>query len=759
LIGDSANLSRTFSSAGNRKTWTFSFWLKRTTLGAQYYIFDASGTTNNYIRLSTTDLFQVAIGATVLSTTEVFRDPGAWLHCVFAMDTGNAIAALRQRLWVNNVQQTLSGTFALDTQTTINNNEAHSIGRETGGANYLGGYLTEIHFVDGQALTPSSFGETNSTTGVWVPKSFSGSYGTNGFKLNFSDNSNTTAATLGADSSGNGLNWTPNNFSVTAGVGNDSLTDTPTNYGTDTGAGGEVRANYATLNPLDVSSNSPTWSNGNLDFVGSASASNHGVSRTTIAQTSGKFRAEFTLITVGGTYPQVGVLSVDTLINVANPYLGSFAKGYAYWSDGSLQNNASSWATVSTFTTNDVIGVELDLDNLTVRFFKNGVAQDTGARAISASTTGYCFAADTLNNGKWSCNFGQRPFVYAGTSGFKALCTQNLPTPTIIKPSVQFDIDTYVGTGAGAGSPAARTKTGVGFSPDLLWFKSRSQATDNAFYDSVRGATLQLESNTTTAETTESQGVTAFNSDGYTIGTLAQINDGTGGNRTFVSWMWNEGTILDILTYTGDGGGNRSISHSLGAVPCFIVTSRRDNTSAYKLTWHRSFGVQDYIALNTTSEKNFAGALTTTFGGSGAVAPTSTAFNVGSDANINSNGATYVAYLFAEVDGFSRIGSYTGNGSADGPFVWCGFRPKFVMYKRTDATAYWRMFDSVRQTYNPINTVSYPNDALAESTTDGVDFLSNGFKVRTTDTGANASGGTYIFIAFAENPFKYARAF
>jgi len=236
---DSAYLNRTPASAGNRRTWTWSGWVKRTTLSSTGTIFSAGTSSGANIYALQTVGDQLAIrfdqeASGNVTTTQVFRDASAWYHFVFAIDTTQATSSNRVKIYVNGSQITAFGTATYPSQnfdTAMNNNVAHQIGlRGYQPDLYLNSYLTEINFVDGQALTPSDFGETDSATGVWKPKKFSGTYGTNGFYLNFSDNSNTTSTTLGKDSSGNGNNWTPSGFSVASGVGNDSLVDTPTSY-------------------------------------------------------------------------------------------------------------------------------------------------------------------------------------------------------------------------------------------------------------------------------------------------------------------------------------------------------------------------------------------------------------------------------------------------------------------------------------------------------------------------------------------------
>jgi hypothetical protein len=382
---DTAYLNRTPGSAGNRKTWTWSGWIKRSGLAAFQGLFGAGTTSPAYdsLRFTDTDTLQFFTGGAVtvtLATSAVFRDPSAWYHVVLALDTTQATNTNRVKLYVNNIQQTLTGTYPnQNTDWNINNTITHSIGAMyvTSPSLYFNGYMTEVNFIDGQALTPSSFGETDTNTGVWKPKAYSGTYGTNGFELNFSDNSNTTAATLGKDSSGNGNNWTPNNFSVTAGAGNDSLVDSPTSYGTDAGVGGEVRGNYCTVNPLDKLS-TVTLTNGNLDI---ATGSGNGGARGTIAVTSGKWYWEVTPTDVTGG-AAIGIWDTSEALS---GNVGSTAKSWSYWSNGQKQNNNSQTSYGASYTTNDVIGVALDMDAGTVTFYKNNSSQGTAFSSLSGT--------------------------------------------------------------------------------------------------------------------------------------------------------------------------------------------------------------------------------------------------------------------------------------------------------------------------------------------------------------------------------------
>jgi hypothetical protein len=778
---DTAYLNRTPATATNRRTWTWSAWIKRSGIvnasvdwrlfecrPSAYTIFDI---TNSAATYPNTLRFLDNNGA-IVQTTPLYRDVSAWYHIVLAIDTTQATDSNRLKIYVNGVQVTSFTSSTYPTQNLemqINTANTHDIGRDPagGGAGYYDGYMTEINFIDGQQLTPTSFGYVNPTTGIWSPAKYVGAYGTNGFYLNFSDNSNTTAATLGADYSGNGNNWTPNNFSVTAGAGNDSLVDSPTSYGTDTGVGGEVRGNYCTLNPL--ANGGGTLTNGNLDAKGTGpgTATWQGI-QSTIGMSSGKWYCEVTCLDISSTNKRVmiGLARFNASITT---YPGGDANGWGYFdAGGNKYNNATGSAYGADYSTGDVIGVAFDADVGTLTFYKNNTSQGV---AFSSLTNGpYFFSVGVydsgLGTGSVAYNFGQRPFAYTAPSGFKALCTQNLPTPTIgattaTQAGKYFNPVTYTGTGSSLGI------TGVGFQPDLIWVKSRSAATDHALYDAVRGVQKQLESNTTTAETTETTGITAFGSDGFTTGALAQLNTSA---ATYVAWNWkangagssntagsitstvsaNTTSGFSVVTWTSNGAsGIETMGHGLGVAPAMIITKNRSAVSNW-VTYHTSLGNNQYIALNTTGAASsftpYWSTSSTTWGQR--------------QSGIASNGDSVVAYCFAEVAGYSKIGSYTGNGSSDGTFVFTGMRPAYIMLKRTDNTSDWFVYDATRSPYNAASTRLYPDLSVAEDTggsTYDIDFLSNGFKLRGTGQ-INISGSTWIFMAFASNPFKYSLA-
>ncbi len=775
---DTAYLSRTPASAGNRRTWTWSCWIKGSaatssmfsasngSAGALYTRFGGNGGGIDIGQFNTVADFS-------LYTNAVTRDYSAWYHIVISADTTQATSTNRIKIYINSIEQTsLVGTYPTQNQDLfINSTNAHGIGRFENVGQYLNGYLTEVNFIDGQALTPSSFGQTNASTGVWEPIAYTGTYGTNGFYLNFSDNSNTTAATLGKDYSGNGNNWTPNNFSVTAGAGNDSLVDSPTSYGTDTGVGGEVRGNYCTWNSVGqytLVNGSVTRSNGNLESTDGGST--YGLaSFGTIAVTTGKWYWEVTLSSAGGTYASTGVVDLNSplgsniqtgIIYGANS--GNKGSGYQVFS------GSGSTAYGATYTTGDIIGVALDLDVGTITFYKNGVSQGVAFTGISGNYTPAVGDGQNSTSYTWTLNCGQRPFAYTAPSGHKALCTQNLPTPTIGATSTTqankyFDVSLWTGNG----SSQSITNSGA-FQPDFVWIKNRTTTYSHNLVDAVRGSSKYLESNTTSAEGTDTGVVSAFNSNGFSVGSSPSVNNST---NAIVGWQWKAngaggsntaGTItstvsanttsgFSIVTYTGTGS-NATVGHGIGTAPQMVICKNRSLSSEWYV-YHASLGTNKAIFLEQT-----AAASTSNLWWNN-TAPTSTVFSLGDQTGNNGSGNSIVAYCFAPVAGYSAFGSYTGNASADGPFIYTGFRPEFVMIKCSSTTGDWVMQDVARSPYNVSTNYLVANATTAEQTGQLLDFVSNGFKIRVAVSGAmNSSGATYIFMAFAENPFKYALA-
>ena len=328
---------------------------------------------------------------------------------------------------------------------------------------------------------------------------------------------------------------------------------------------------------------------------------------------------------------------------------------------------------------------------------------------------------------------------------------------TINKSTDYFNTKLWTGTGS------SNAITGVGFQPDWVWIKNRSATESHRIHDAVRGTNKSISSDTNDTQTTTTQDVMSFDSDGFTLGTETAVN---ANGQNIVGWNWKangqgssntDGTInttytsvnttsgFSISTYTGTGS-NATIGHGLGAVPKMILLKKTSGTANW-FVYHSTQGATKYLHLNTTSAVDTASSVWNN------TAPTSSLFSVGNSADVNGSGATYVAYCFADIQGFSKASSYTGNGNANGSFIYTGFKPAWIMIKKSDGSGdNWFIFDSKRAGYNVENYYLHPDTAGAEGTTDYLDIVSNGFKLRTSGSDLNGSGKNFIYMAFAEAP-------
>ena len=1157
--GDSAYLNRTPSAAGNRKTWTWSGWVKRTNIGGVYPRMFGNYVGGSYIgwniEFNNSDKIDIHYydGSSYVfrrTTTAVYRDPSAWYHIVVAVDTTQSTANDRLKLYVNGVQVTTFDTTTNVSQnydTNINTAIEHRIGYNY---SYSDFYLTDVHFIDGQALAPTDFGKTN-TNNLWVPKKFAGTYewfdqsqtwsgqitgsnysgypktqafnndttnyclagagselvftpspsfssattvkiwyympttdanaikingtgvgndvattgavathtftvsgftslswsrgyygsedvgiaridvdgiqlvdsgvsiGNNSFHLDFADNSSNAA--LGTDTSGNSNTWTVNNLSAgisnagpyvsqfvsstgfnasypainafdnststyaqastsggtltftpstgisytssikiwmpsagaTASInggssvsvansseatiatgsgtltslvlaasnlpglayikiddqiltdsgldtGNDSLVDTPTNGDTasDTGAGGEITGNYATLNPLLVRDGNITYSQGNLEIT---SSSYYRSACSTINLDGGKWYIEATCTTISDNlYNFVGVVTRPEVLSY--PGSNSGDDGFCYYSgNGAVSVNTVTQATYSTWTTGDVIGLAYDSATRKCWVSKNGTWQNSGDPANGtgsvhtvSGTKDVFYAVAAGTNGVMTANFGSRPFAYAAPTGFKSLNTANLSS-TIADGSLYFDTKLFTGNGG------TQSITGYNFSPDFAWIKNRSAAASNNLADAVRGVNKVLFSDNTGTENTDTNRLTAFNSDGFDVGSNNAVN---GNGNGIVAWAWDAGdsnttiaagglnsslynqsqtwsngkdgdrsdypvtnvfdaslttvgygsvnqtitvtlpggsialtslrvradragtatgkfyvngndytsqiasgtnwntitgeTSITSIGYASDTGSNfvglyavevngkqlvdsgvsvpnfpsiastvranpsagfsivkytaagtaSTIGHNLNAAPELIFVKRTDANASWSV-YHASTGNTKVFELNGT------GAASTSSTSWNSTTPTSSVFSIGNYPDTGDNGGTYIAYCFAPVEGHSSVGSFLGNGSTDGPFVYTGFKVAWLLTRSTSSSRSWNIWDTARDTHNPMDANLFPNNSNAEGSDPlhNIDMLSNGFKPRTGNVDRNGSGETYIYLAFASNPF------
>ena len=740
---DSAYLTRTPGSAGNQRTFTLSTWVKFSTIKADNVLFSswiASGP-SAYALVYTQSGGELRFddqNGTGIITNQVFGDLSAWYHVVLRVDTTDGTSGDRYQMYINGSRVTSFGTEnqpAQNYQTNVNKAQPHYLGRNgySLAMLYSDLYQAETHFIDGTALAASSFGETNAD-GVWIPKAYSGSYGTQGFYLKGQDSS-----ALGDDSSGNGNDFTSSGLAAA-----DQMSDSPTN-------------NHCTLNPLSNGTGAAP-SDGNLKFATTSSAT--GTMVATIPVSSGKWYCEVT-VTTGSANGALGIRSI-TQSSVTTNTLGNQTLDYAYRGNGQKFNSNTKASYGSAYTTNAVVGIALDLDDGTIKFLNDNSDQGNAYTGISGT---FVFAVGDDNSSSafaGTFNFGASSFTYTPPTGYKALNTANLPTPTISDPSKYFQTTLYNGTGSELEVDQSGEEST--FQPDFVWIKNRSNAgNEHDLYDAVRGATKAIFSSSTNAESTQAQGLKSFDGDGFTVGTRGEVN--TSGS-TNVAWQWlannttgstnDDGSVdstvavnttagFSIVKWVHTTSANYTVGHGLGATPKMILVKTLDQGTNWGV-YHSDITVGNRLILNTNAAQGT--------GYWGANTWNSTVFSIGSVRDANSSNA--IGYVFAEIPGYSSISSYTGNGSTDGPFVYTGFKPAFIIFKNISASSQdWELFDNKRDGLNDANRRLYPNTNGAEpSASDRVRLTSNGFKIVTSGgTHVNGSGNTIIYMAFAEHPF------
>jgi len=892
--GDTPSLSRTPSVAGNRKTFTFSCWFKLSKVvgSSSAYMFSAGTSGERFGIMIRDDVLRVdGNGGIYLTSANKIRDLSGWMHICIEIDTTQSTSTERIKLYINGAEATYN-TYTppgQDASLQVNDTVLHLVGEdaETGGNNF-DGYLADVNFIDGIALDAASFGEEDATTGQWKPKAFSGTYGDNGFHLDFEDDT-----AIGNDVSGEG-----NDFTATNLAASDVVNDTPTD-------------NYAVLNPLVITHSGvgyDTFSEGNTKVVTDGGGRPIIPSTIFMPPNSGTYYAEFTLSAGAAMY---GIARSD-VPNADDCTTSSKIWGYESNAGTQYKVNSGSYVSLGTAPSYPVKnGVSYNTATGEVKFFVGG--SDIGGYTGLSTDYSYGFfvgdgstsVSTTITAHFDSDDWDNTP------SGVKQLSTGNLPTPTIAKPSEYFNTVLYAGN-----SPSDNDITTVGFQADLTWIKCRNlSAHDHALYDSVRGATKQLQSNTTNTESTVSEGLKSWDGDGFTVGSNGDANDGVG---TLVAWNWLAGTSpstshtyelrldlttslgggwgdsgsydtprlkvyedrgsgnvflgyatvtssddysasyvintnnklaieivweyddsdegmnagdpsypagtlkdgsttmatwvegtpdvtdgatfiaktsgqtasgtgtlvtwaggatgssynadagFSIVTYTGDdydgAGTEQTINHNLGVAPEMVIVKGRTDENGMTVGWgvyHKDLTVDNLLYLNTNDEEY---PMTTmpitsiTDASVGFLDDYGSGFNYGGDASASAD--DYVAYFFASVEGYSKMGSYAGNSLADGPFVYCGFTPEFILIKNTGGSYGWFVWDTVRNTGQPLTDYLYADTSDAEAT-DGdyiIDVVSNGFQPRAESSGMNNTSYNYIYYAVAKNPFKYANA-
>ena len=690
-----------------------------------------------------------------LVTTRLFRDSAAWYHLVVAIDTTQGTSSNRVKIYVNGVQETSFSTANYPSQ-NYDNLWLYSnvrLGSWDGNGYYAGynGYLAEYNAIDGQQLAPSDFGKTDATTGQWKPIKYTGSYGTNGHYLNFSDNSGTTATTLGKDYSGNGKNFTPSNLSVSAGDGNDSKTDTPT-------------LNKATLNPLTGFTYNATLSEGNLKMSGSSGFKE--ISTIAFAGTS-KFYYEVVNTSRNG-WQLVGIF-VGQPNNPSNALTNTAVWGFASTQATYFGGSYTSTSDVPDWTNNDVMGIKYE--NGSLKLYKNGTLATATTSSVPTGDIVFAYIANDNQNAAAFARFSSNDWTQDSAAGVDAtweLSSANLPDPTIKLPNKHFDTLLYTGNGT-----SGHAITGLDFQPDFVWIKNRDGTYYHNLSDTVRGITKAMNSNSTDTENTYSN-IQSVQSNGFTVGGSELVNKN---NQDLVAWNWNAGgsTVTNtdgslsaqvranptagfsILTYTGTNNVSETLGHGLGVKPDMIIVKSRDVSGQDWVVYNKNLDGGNQPATHILKLNGYAGEQDVNDVWQD-TEPTSSVFTVGTEAMVNyTTGNLYVAYCFAGVEGYSKFGKYVGNGSSDGTYVYTGFKPAFVITRGLHGTS-WYIYDNKRNPVNVVNKELNSNNTQSEATFTTMDFNSNGFKIRSSNDAFNYNNYNYIYIAFAESPFKYSRA-
>ena len=766
-----------------------------------------------------------------LESNRGFNDPSAWYHVVAAFDTTDATEANRVKYYINGVQLDYTSmnshhaAVPQNRELNVNHNTPHWIGRNVNTTTrYLEGYLAEFNFVDGTQYAASDFGEFKN--GIWIPKEPNVTYGTNGFRLQFKNTGVGTASssTIGADTSGNN-----HHFSSGGIAANDcAKLDCPEN-----------NFPTLSANELAVYNAPGTLAEGGakFTFINAHVNSNFGFNAT---QTGKYYWEALYVSTTGNNYAAVtlskngqhlgntfsGTTGVNLYFDNGNTYkegVAATGTGGAISAGSIIQFKLDLDNQTIQFGVNNSYITALDLPSSPNGWKAGGVQSGgTGATRVVMYNWGTdsSFAGAKTAQGNSDAN-GIGDFYYAVPSGFLAPCTFNLPEPTIGPNSSSQATDymsTVLYTGNGSSSSATQDISGVGFQPDWLWIKRRDADASHNVRDSVRGPLKHLQTDGTGTEDTESDaGVTAFLADGFRLkGTNAGSGQVNANSATYVAWNWKaggdigdvsgnfikdgvaftptQGTIdataisvnttaafsivkftSDISSDVGESGTPPTIAHGIGIKPTFVIVKDLDGGSyPHWDVWHQgnqpdTTYLNYQLFLQLTNASNNAGWHRTDTG-------FTTNLFTPPRYQYNETGKTYIAYCFAEVEGYSRFGNYKGNAADNGTFVHLGFKPAWVMIKCADDTGNftsWTIYDNVRKTRNRMvdgdtSNPLYANKTAKEGergngTTDlsgnacSIDFLSNGFKCRDNANEINQEDN-YVYIAFAEQPFKYANA-
>ena len=810
----SGTMSRTAGTPTNVDKFTISCWVKRSKLTtANNFVFGYTDNINyQKLAFNSSDKLELheqrgsGDSNGLRTVDQVFRDPAAWMHVVWVYDSGNATEADREIFYVNGTR--LSNVEGWDGGYPTQNRD--SVFNKSGATQHIGsassyygsyfqGYMAEVVFNDGQAYAASDYGETKN--GVWIPKDPSGlTFGNNGFYLNFASSSD-----MGNDVSGNN-----NDFSESNVDPHDQMLDTPTFNSSSNGG------NFPTYNPLNKGTYTDL-SEGNCRADSNTSADATYPSGNVSFPSSGKWYYEQLIGNLTSSYPTTFLVAYGA--EEPSNTRGMFW-AMRYRSDtGVVQKETSGPAEapfgtitvvttgVASLATGDIVSWYIDMDNKKAWIAKNGSIPNSGDPVNGTNpqfswtknpVNGFTFGSQeystsfTVFNGGQDGTFagektaqgnsddtGYGNFYYDPPTGFLALCTGNMPIPEAIDPAETddnyvkklFSATLYTGNGS---SSARNIDTGV--AADLVWIKRRdADSMRNMWYDSSRGVGKYMHTDTDAAEDTSGTSLSAFNSDGF------QLSDNgvylNNSSSTYVAWNWkvngattstnSTGSVnvtqqvdpsggFSISTYSG-AGGTGNIGHGLSAAPTFVLVKQYSGTNDWCVY---AKGAQDSGALFAYLNTNSIFQSATIFGNT---EPSSTLVYLGDNNEVNHSGRNYVAYCWTNIEGYIRSGMYFGNansGTDTSPFVYTGFKPALVIVRYIGSGESWVVLDNKRDGYNPTNKNTRWNSDVAEASgsTYDVDFLSNGFKPRKTWEGLNGNNYRIVYLAMAENPFKYATA-
>ena len=777
--GDNPHFSRTPSSAGNRKVWTYSVWLKRTDFGQRSFFqaYDGSSSRRFQLSFNNDDTLNFNQGGNSSSglagSYMMFRDPTAWYHIVAVADYKNSTAADRFKVYVNGSQISLNITDSIeDADGQCNGAFEHEIGAVGSSNSVFDGYMADINFIDGQALDASYFGYTEFQTKVWRPKRYTGTYGNNGFKLDFRDFSGDTATTIGRDYSGNQNNFSPDNFGGTG----DGAIDSPTN-------------NFTSFNKImDYSLNADITEAG-LRVEGPDSGHN-----------DRRIYAPFAIPLTGKYYVEVKCVKNGArgTIGFSDGDINGGGSGNNWFSFGFHGGGYSTSFTkvgsnTSDFSLNDYVSFALDMDAGKMWLVKNGNVDVTAQESITNiirtnldRPLRWFYQETSSDESAALFNFGQFPYNYTVPDGFKTLSSRNIqptyfdatnqPAKTFLNPKKHFDVLTYSGN-----SSSSKVVTGLEFEPDFVWIKAYSGSSspgsqNNYLVDSVRGATgsvtKKIYSNSDAVENggqNDSANGVKLISNGIELTTS---NDGTNSNNNYVAWCWKAGdstssntagdvtsTVsvndeagFSIVSFTTPSSGSGfSIGHGLSKAPETIWMKNRSYANNWDVYHHdngsSSMGPAEQYRLvfNSTAAREDQPFLDDTV-------PTSSVFRTRGNNQWYPGNNQIIAYCFYSVPGFSKYGSYVGNGSSNGVYVHLGFKPAMMIIKRISNTEDWWIHDYKRNPYNPVNNNLYPNGTNSTATEVALDHYADGFKLRTSNQNWNNNNEIYVYWAWADQP-------